>query len=136
MRLSGTARRALVVLLLAVVLIPFGVPRFLNPGDDTRPGESDDAKFAQVCRAHGGTPQIAPGAGADNGSQRFCRVRYGRHVYLMDAITPDGFDADTAKFQRQGCVEARRRANASAGSGDPRERFVYHRKTGVCEQRP
>lgn len=135
MRLSGTARKALVVLLLAVVLIPFGVPRFLNSDDDPPPG-GGDVQFAQLCRAHGGTPQITPGKGANSESQRFCRVRYGRRVYLMDAITPHGFDADTAKFQRQGCVEARRQAQASAGSGKPRETFVYHPQTGVCEKRP
>src|SRR5215208_175898 len=95
MRLNGTARKALVVLLLAVVLIPFGVPRFLNSDDDSPAGAGDDARFAQLCREHGGKPQITSGTGAISGSQRFCRVRYGRHVYLMDAITPGGFDADT-----------------------------------------
>ena len=132
MRLSGTARNVLVVLLLALVLIPFGVPRFLTSDDDSPAGARDDVRFAKVCREHGGTP----GAGANSESQRVCRVRYGAHVYLMDAITPDGFDADTAKFQRQGCAEARRQAQASAGSGQPRETFVYHPKTGICEKRP
>lgn len=136
MRTGGTARKALLVLLLAVVLLPFGVPRFLNPEDDSSPAGSGDVKFARVCRNHGGTPRILPGTGAGDESQRSCRVRYGRRVYVMDAVTPDGFDTDSAKFQRQGCAEARRRAKAAPGSGDAGEMFIYHPTTGVCEKRP
>jgi hypothetical protein len=52
----------------------------------------------------------------------------------MDAITPNGFDEDTARFQRQGCDEARREQKASTGGR--RQIFVYHPTTGVCEHRP
>jgi hypothetical protein len=61
-----------------------------------------------------------------------CTVRYGDNVYRMDAVTPSGFDQDTAGFQRQGCEEAQREAKA-AGRG---RTFVYHPDTGVCEHRP
>jgi hypothetical protein len=46
----------------------------------------------------------------------------------MDAITPHGFDADTAQFQRAGCEQAQH----TAARG---ETFVYHPTTGVCEHR-
>ena len=49
----------------------------------------------------------------------------------MDAVTPTGFDEDTAGFQKQGCEQARR--DASPGE---RTVFVYHPTTGVCEHRP
>jgi hypothetical protein len=48
----------------------------------------------------------------------------------MDAITPHGFDEDTARYQRLGCEEARGEQRRS------RHAFVYHPTTGVCERRP
>jgi hypothetical protein len=50
----------------------------------------------------------------------------------MDAITPDGFDRDTARLQRQGCRDADREQQAPAAPGH-RPRFIYHPITGVCE---
>src|SRR6059058_4740043 len=110
--------RAGLVLALVAVFLTFGLPRFLNR-DSSPAGPRGEAGFAKVCRDHGGTP--APG------TQHRCTVRYGAEVYLMDAVTPTGFDADTARFQRQGCADAARR--------NPRETFVYHADTGVCEHR-
>jgi hypothetical protein len=125
---GATARRGALVLILAVVLVPLGVPRVLNhaPAPVTsRAGPS----FAAVCRDHGGTPTTAAGP-----AQRACVVRYGRRVYRMDAITPSGFDEDSARFQRQGCAQARQRApRASRERG---ETFVFHPATGICERRP
>ena len=60
-----------------------------------------------------------------------CTVRYGRQAYLMDAITRDGFDEDTARYQRQGCEEAQRTLTARGR----RQAFIYHPVTGVCEHR-
>ena len=68
------------------------------------------------------------------GTGQHCTVRYGRNVYLMDAITVHGFDADTARYQRLGCRQAAREAKASSPRGH-RPRFLYHPITGVCEQR-
>jgi hypothetical protein len=122
------------VVVVAILLLPFGVPRFL--GHDSSDVASDPlARFAKVCRDHGGTPAPASGAGTA-AAQRRCTVRYGGHVYLMDAITPDGFDEDTARFQRQGCEEARRAERAATPHGRPRRSFIYHPTTGVCERRP
>ena len=102
------------MLALVAVFLTFGLPRFLN-----RDSSPAGPGFAKVCRDHGGTPAA--------GDQHRCTVRYGSHVYLMDAVGPTGFDADTARFQRQGCQDAARR--------NPRETFVYHADTGVCEHR-
>jgi hypothetical protein len=122
-------RSVVLTILLAVVLVPFGVPRWLNQGAPPA-GPNANAAFAKFCRAHGGTPNVAL-AGAAGTGQR-CTVRYGRNVYLMDAITVRGFDADTARYQRLGCRQAAREENASSG---PRPRFLYHPITGVCERR-
>jgi hypothetical protein len=131
-RPNHAARKVWLVLVLVAVFLTVGVPRWL--ADDDAPVSSDaDARFSMVCRDHGGTP--ATSASATSGAGRRCTVRYGRQVYLMDAITPDGFDEDTARFQRQGCEEADREQRASSGSGH-RQSFVYHPATGVCERRP
>jgi hypothetical protein len=131
LRLGGV-RKAALVLLFVGVFLTVGVPRWL--AQDAAPAGTDaDASFATLCRDHGGTPRTAPGSSPS--AQAFCTVRYGGRVYRMDAITPDGFDADTASFQRQGCEEADRQAKA-ATADRARPSFVYHPQTGVCERRP
>jgi len=125
-KLGGAARNAWLTLGLVVMFLTVGVPRWLA-GDVTPPPSHAGAGFAKLCIDRGGTPTSEPGSG-----QSFCTIRYGRSVYRMDAITPDGFDEDTAHFQRQGCVEANRGRSAS---GHRRRSFVYHPDTGVCEHR-
>jgi hypothetical protein len=98
---------------LVVVFLTLGVPRWLS-GDVARVAPDAQATFVKVCREHGGTPR----------SRERCAVRYGDRVYLMDAISADGFDRDTARYQRMGCAQGR-----------PRSAFVYHPATGVCEHR-
>jgi hypothetical protein len=100
-------RAAALVLGLVAVFLTVGVPRLLA-GDVARHPD-----VAKLCRDHGGTPEA-----------QACVVRYGARVYRMDAITPDGFDADAARYQREGCAHGR-----------PRHAFVYHPATGVCERR-
>jgi len=131
--LGGTTRRAAVVLVLVGVFLTVGLPRFLAR-DDAPNTSGSGANFTKLCRDHGGTPRTRPASGTNAEPQPFCTVRYGQHVYLMDAITPNGFDADTARFQRQGCEEAAREQRGSSAAG--RETFVYHPTTGVCEHRP
>jgi hypothetical protein len=122
----GTARRAAIAVVAVAVFLTLGLPRWLQ--HDAGSGAGDPAAtFANVCRDHGGTLARAAAAG---GQQR-CTVRYGATVYLMDAVTPTGFDQDTAGFQKQGCEQARR----DAAPGSPTV-FVYHPTTGVCEHRP
>ena len=107
-------RRRWLLAALVVVFLTLGLPRWLA-GDVAPAARNPQAEFSKVCREHGGTPHTA----------ERCAVRYGERVYLMDAISADGFDEDTARYQRQGCA-----------AGRPRRAFVYHSKTGVCERRP
>jgi hypothetical protein len=120
---TATVRRAAIALVAVAVFLTVGLPRWLQ--HDTGSTTGDPATtFANVCRDHGGT------LGSSAGQPR-CTIRYGKTVYLMDAVTPTGFDEDTAGFQKQGCEQAR--AEAAAGS---KTVFVYHPTTGVCEHRP
>jgi hypothetical protein len=121
-------RKLLLVAAFVAVFLTFGVPRWLV-GDHGPANTPTEAGFTQLCRQHGGTPHTTPGSGPTTLGQRFCTVQYGGRTYRMDAITPAGFDQDTAKFQRQGCVQEQ----AAPGH---RGTFVYHPGTGVCEHRP
>ena len=123
---NSTAWKAGLVLLLAVLLLPFGVPRWVL-SDDAPDASKLDAGYAALCRDRGGTPSTS-------GAQHACTIRYGGRVYAMDAITTRGFDEDTARFQRQGCEEAQRQ-QASSARGQRRPTFVYHPRSGVCERR-
>jgi hypothetical protein len=134
-QLNIAARKGGLMLVLVAVFLTFGVPRWLNR-DDAPVGSNADANFAKLCRDHGGTPRTTPGSRTLTEPQRFCTVRYGGHVYLMDAITPAGFDEDTARYQRQGCELARREERASTARGQRGRSFIYHPNTGVCEHRP
>jgi hypothetical protein len=124
---GGRSRKPYLLLGLVVVFLTLGVPRFLG-GDPAPVNSHTAANFTTLCRDHGGTPTATPGTGPAAAPQRFCTVRYGGRVYRMDAITPNGFDADTARFQRTGCEDEQRAA------GHPHA-FVYHPTTGVCEHR-
>jgi hypothetical protein len=128
------ARRAILMLAVAVLLVPFGVPRWFA-GDEHPDGSDTGAAFARLCRQHGGTPVTTPASGTTSPARRECTIRYGDRVYVMDAITPAGFDEDTARYQRRGCAEARRQQSASAAAGDRPQSFIYHPSTGVCERR-
>jgi hypothetical protein len=121
--LGGSARRAALVIAAVALFLTVGLPRWLQHDAGSGAG-SPAATFAKVCRDHDGT------LGRSAGQPR-CTVRYGKSVYLMDAVTPTGFDEDTAGFQKQGCEQAR--ADAAPGS---KTVFVYHPITGVCEHRP
>jgi hypothetical protein len=133
-RLDSTARKAVLVLVFVGLFLTIGVPRWLA-GDHGPASSSDSGAFAKLCRDHGGTPRTTPASGT-NAAQQVCTVRYGQNLYRMDAVTPNGFDEDTAAFQRQGCEEARREERASSDAGRQRRTFVYHPDTGVCEHRP
>lgn len=125
---GAAARRGALVLALAVLLVPFGVPRVFD-SDPAPKSLQAAASFATLCRDHGGTPQAAA-----RPARRACVVRYGPRIYRMDAITSTGFDEDAARFQRQGCADARHRALRVSGGRSVR--FVFHPVTGVCERRP
>ena len=130
-RLERAARKGGSIVVLALLFLPFGAPRWLDRG---APPVDADARFSQLCRDHGGTPTAAPGSRIPAAAQRLCTIRYSRHVYVMDAMTPDGFDEDSARYQRQGCEEARLQESASTAPGHRRRSFTYHPTTGVCER--
>ena len=126
------ARKTWLIVAFVAVFLTVGVPRFL--AGDNQPARTDtSANFTKICRDHGGTPRTSPASGTTAQPQRFCTIQYGSHVYRMDAITPTGFDVDTAHFQRQGCQQAQAE---QSGSGGKRQTFVYHPTSGVCEHRP
>ena len=118
----------MLVVAFVAVFLTIGVPRWLA-GDQQGTSSPTAAGFTKLCRQHGGTPHAPPATGTAAFCQQFCTVRYGDQVYRMDAITPRGFDQDTAKFQRQGCEQAQ------AEPGHAGILFVYHADTGVCEHR-
>jgi hypothetical protein len=133
-RPAMTARRLCVLLLFTVAFLPFGAPRWFNH-DSAPAGPGTAAGFASLCRDHGGTLRTGSAAQSNTGARSFCSVRYGRQDYVMDAVTTLGFDEDTARFQRQGCDEARRQQRAAHAPARLRKAFVYHPTTGVCERR-
>jgi hypothetical protein len=132
--LGSAARKGCLLLLVSVTFLPFGVPRWLDHAAAPVSAHAGDT-FLTLCRDHGGTPRTTPAPGRNAKARSFCTVRYGRHDYVMDAITRAGFDTDTARYQRQGCDEARR-AEEDANAARRRGRsFIYHPATGVCERR-
>jgi hypothetical protein len=133
-RRSGRAFKVGVAIVLAVLIIPFGVPRFLAGNDTVASSRVAARVFTKVCRDHGGTPSTRTLTGT-TAAQRVCTVRYGGQVYVMDAITPKGFDDDTARFQRQGCSLARQEQRGETARDGKGVLFVYHPDTGVCEHR-
>jgi hypothetical protein len=123
----GLARKGRVILVLALVILPFGGPRWLNH-DAPATGAGTAETFAKLCRQHGGT--VASGHGTSVGG--FCTVRYGGRTYEVDAVTPTGFDIDAAALNRQGCEEGARQERSAPAAH--RRSFVFHRDTGVCER--
>jgi hypothetical protein len=126
LRRSRAARRGCLLLLVAAAFLPFGLPRWLNH-DAPRVSAHAASAFSTLCRDHGGTPRTTR-------ARSFCTVRYGRHDYVMDAITSAGFDEDTARYQRQGCDLARREERAVNAPRHQQRSFIYHPATGVCER--
>jgi hypothetical protein len=124
------ARTAWLVPVLVIAFLTVGVPRWLT--DNGRPAIRDGAAmFTAVCRQHGGTLVSTPASASVPTVPHSCVVRYGRSDYVMDAVTPHGWDTDAARLQREGCGDAARRASTARPKS--RVRFVYHSFTGVCE---
>jgi hypothetical protein len=131
---GNTARKGCLLLLVSVAFLPFGVPRWLDHVATPVSAHAGDT-FSTLCRDHGGTPRTNPAPGTTTQARSFCTVRYGPHDYVMDAITTAGFDRDTARYQRQGCDEARRAEGAFNARRRRGRSFIYHPATGVCERR-
>ena len=90
-RLITVARRAWLLPVLVVAFLTLGLPHRLvgNGGPDA----SNIAEpFAKLCRAHGGTPTKKSVSAANPTARHLCIVRYGDRAYVMDAVTPHGWD--------------------------------------------
>jgi hypothetical protein len=97
---------------------------------------SDDDRFAEICRDHGGTPSFAQGSGDYVKDARSCTIRYGAHTYEMYAVTPAGFDQREATRARQACADlARNDRTLPESAGAPRRR-VWHPRSAICEAQP
>jgi len=97
---------------------------------------SDDDRFAEVCRDHGGTPSFAKGSGDYVKDARSCTIRYGTHTYEMYAVTPGGFDQREATRARQACVELARNDRSLPESAGAPERRVWHARSAICAREP
>jgi hypothetical protein len=128
------ARRAWLLPVLLIAFLTLGLPQWLVGGGGPDAPNTEEA-FVNLCRAHGGSPTKKARSAANPTARHLCVVRYADRVYVMDAVTPHGWDQDTARYQRVGCEQARRRQGADA-SRKSRPTFVYRPTTGVCEQRP
>ena len=133
-RLTTVARRGWPLPVLVIAFLTLGLPHRLA-GTGGPPASNSEAAFAKLCRAHGGTPTKTSLSTANAKARHLCIVRYEGRVYVMDAVTPQGWDKDTARLQHVGCEQAQRR-QASNASRKSRPTFVYRPTTGVCEQRP
>ena len=130
MRLIAVARRAWPLPVLVIAFLTVGVPHWLA-GDGHPAARDGTAIFTELCRQRGGTLVMTPAA-ASVVVRRHCVVRYGGSEYVMDAVTPSGWDRDAAALQREGCQAADRQASTAPRKS--RIRFVYHPATGVCER--
>jgi hypothetical protein len=127
------SRRHLAALLAVVVVVGVGAWR---GADRIGLASSDDRRFSEICRDHGGTPTIAPGSGDYVKDSRSCVVRYGAHTYEMYAIRPDGFDRREAARARHACASQLRNDKLLAGRPGVPERRVWHPRTAICEAQP
>jgi hypothetical protein len=111
----------------AVVLVAgVAVPRLTS--DSEALTEADRAYF-EVCRAHGGTPRLAPGSGDYVRDQRFCEITYGGRSYEMYAARPSGWDAAQVARARRTCRSQAEDAERERLG----RRYVWHERSGICE---
>jgi hypothetical protein len=121
---------AVVVVLLALV-----GAKLVGGGEDLT---ATDKAFAEVCRAHGGTPAFAPGSGNYVKDARDCTIEYGGDEYEMYAVHPTGFSAREAAQARQACdrLLAQRRHDAKTSAEAAAIHVVWHPRAGICESQP
>ena len=124
---------ALVAVVAVAVLAGVAGPRLLDRSSGL---SAADKSFIEVCRAHGGTPSLAPGSGDYVKDARDCQIRIGANTYEMYAVHPEGFSEREAAVARRGCMQLAaqaRRDHARGENGEP-ARYVWHARAGVCEE--
>src|SRR6478672_4187880 len=130
-RLITVARRAWLLPVLMIAFLTVGLPSWLV--GEGRPAAPDGAAiFVKLCRERGGTLVTTPPSAAVPRVERNCVVHYAGTEYVMDAVTPHGWDGESARLQQSGCEDADRQG--SIVPRNLRTRFVYHPTTGVCER--
>ena len=122
--LAGIAVAAVVAFLAAVV-----VQR--SSAEDLT---AADKAFVNVCRAHGGTPELAPGSGDYVKDARDCTIEYGGESYEMYAVHPEGFSAREAETARQACVKQAAQERRDPENGSTPATFAWHPRSGICEK--
>ena len=120
--------------LAAVVAAVLLVPRIAGSDADVTPA---DRAFIRICRAHGGTPSLAPGSGDYVKDSRSCTVRYAGGAYEMYAVHAEGWSETEAAAAHRTCVAQARQARDAAARGEriAMTRYVWHRRSGICEER-
>jgi hypothetical protein len=93
-----------------------------------------DKAFVAVCRAHGGTPTLAPGSGDYVKDARDCTVEYGGESYEMYAVHPEGFSAREAADARAACLKQATQERRDPENGETPKRFTWHPRSGICEK--
>jgi hypothetical protein len=129
--LSWPALVALAAVVAAAVLL---VPRIAGSDADVTPA---DKAFMRICRAHGGTPSLAPGSGDYVKDSRSCTVRYAGGTYEMYAVHAEGWSETEAAAAHRTCVAQATQARDAAGRGErvAGTGSVWHPRSGVCEER-
>ena len=129
-RLATVPRRAWLLPVLVIAFLTVGLPRLLVGGDGRPAAPDGDAIFVKLCRERGGTLLTTPPSASIPTVERTCVVHYAGAEYVMDAVTPHGWDGDAAQLQQSGCEQADQQASTAPLKS--RMRFVYHPTTGVC----
>jgi hypothetical protein len=93
-----------------------------------------DKAFVEVCRDHGGTPELAPGSGDYVKDARDCTVEYGGESYEMYAVHPEGFSAREAEDARQACLKQAAQERRDPEDGSTPKTFTWHPRSGICEK--
>jgi hypothetical protein len=95
-----------------------------------------DKAFVKVCRAHGGTPSLAPGSGDYVKDAKSCTSRYPGGTYEMYAVHAEGWSEREAAAAHRTCVAQARQARAAVARGEDVAftRYVWHARTGICEE--
>jgi hypothetical protein len=129
--LAWPALAALAAFVAAAALL---VPRIAGSDADVTPA---DRAFMRICRAHGGTPSLAPGSGDYVKDSRSCTVRYAGGTYEMYAVHAEGWSDREAAAAHRTCVAQVQQARAAAARGEPVavKRYVWHPRSGICEER-
>jgi hypothetical protein len=128
---SGPVLVALGVLVAAAVFLAV---RIAGSDADVTPA---DRAFMRICRAHGGTPSLAPGSGDYVKDSRSCTVRYPGGSYEMYAVHAEGWSEREAAAAHRVCVAQADEAGAAAARGEDvaATRYVWHPRSGICEER-